>query len=167
MARPLKLLLYLVAIVGALGLTVTMIGYLLPQNHVASGEAVLGAAPPTVFATLADVSRYPEWRAGVAKVEVVTPAPLTWREYEGGDVITIEVVEARPPELLRVRIADPELPFGGTWTYRLAPEGSGTRLIITEHGEVYNPIFRFVSRFVLGHTAAIDRFMAALQRRHP
>jgi hypothetical protein len=65
-----------------------------------------------------------------------------------------------------VRIADPDLPFGGTWTYRLTPKGSGTRLAITEHGEVYNPLFRFVSRFVFGHTATVDRFIAALHLHH-
>ncbi len=75
------------------------------------------------------------------------------------------MIEAREPELLRARIADPDLPFGGTWIYELKPEGAVTRLVITERGEVYNPIFRFVSRYIIGHTAAIDGFLAALQAR--
>jgi hypothetical protein len=36
-------------------------------------------------------------------------------------------------------------------------------LTITERGEVYNPFFRFVSRYVMGHTQSIDEFMAALR----
>lgn len=166
MIKLLKLLLYAVVGLVVLGLAVTVMGYLLPQSHVASRETIVAAPPAAVFATLADVSRFPEWRDGVSGVEVVTTAPLTWREYDGGDVITFETVESRPPELLRVRIADPDLPFGGTWTYQLTPDGNGTRLHITEHGEVYNPIFRFFSRFVFGHTATMDRYIAALRLRH-
>jgi hypothetical protein len=64
-----------------------------------------------------------------------------------------------------VRIADPDLPFGGTWTYELKQEESGTRVTITERGEVYNPIFRFMSRFVFSHTATLERYLAALRAR--
>jgi hypothetical protein len=57
-------------------------------------------------------------------------------------------------------IADSTLPFGGKWTYELTPSGTGTMLRITEDGEVYNPVFRFVSRFVMGHTATMDKYLA-------
>ena len=54
------------------------------------------------------------------------------------------------PSLLVGRIADPSLPFGGTWTYRIsAAAGGGSEVTITEDGEIYNPIFRFMARFVL------------------
>ena len=33
---------------------------------------------------------------------------------------------------------------------------------ITEDGEVYNPVFRFVSRAVMGHTAMLDAYLKAL-----
>ncbi|MBA2302955.1 MAG: SRPBCC family protein [Acidobacteria bacterium] len=148
----------LVGLVGA-------IGYVLPQNHVAARDALVSAQPAVLFDLIVDVSKYPQWRPDVTRVDILARAPLKWRQYVGSDVITFEVVESRSPERLRVRIADPDLPFGGTWTYDLAPQGSGTRLRITEHGEVYNPIFRFVSRFVMGHTSTIDGFVGVLQRR--
>ena len=59
-------------------------------------------------------------------------------------------------------IADKDIPFGGTWDYRIEQDGTGSRITITENGEVYNPIFRFVSRFVLGHTATLDKYLTAL-----
>lgn len=162
-----RIALYGVGLLAALAVGVTAVGYALPQDHVASREVVFPAAPAAVFAVIADVGRYPEWRVGVT-TEIVSTDPLTWRETSGGDVVTFKVEEKRAPELLRVRIADPDLPFGGSWTYELAPAPSGTRLRITEHGEVYNPIFRFMSRFVFGHTATIDGFIAALEKRlHP
>jgi hypothetical protein len=33
---------------------------------------------------------------------------------------------------------------------------------ITENGEVYNPLFRFVSRYVIGHNRTIDAYLRAL-----
>jgi hypothetical protein len=36
---------------------------------------------------------------------------------------------------------------------------------ITERGLVGNPIFRFVSRFVIGQTATMDSYLRALGKR--
>jgi hypothetical protein len=66
------------------------------------------------------------------------------------------------PKRLVGRITDTSLPFRGSWTYVLQSEGTGTRLSITENGEVYNPIFRFMSRFVFGHTATMERYLVDL-----
>ena len=71
-----------------------------------------------------------------------------------------------PPSLLVARIADPKLPFGGTWTYRIAPAAGGSDLTITEDGEVYNVFFRFMSRFVFGHHATMDGFIKHLAGTH-
>ena len=156
----------LILVFGALVvliLLVTAIGYALPQNHVASVETTLAARPQQVFQRISDPSRYPEWRKDVSRVELLGTQPVRWREHGSDDPITYEVVESRPVERHIVRIADPDLPFGGTWTYELAPNGTGTRLVITERGEVYNPIFRFMSRFVFSRTATMERFVTSLK----
>ena len=72
-------------------------------------------------------------------------------EHAGGKLVT--------------EIADAHLPFGGTWTYEFAPTATGTTLRITERGEVKNVIFRFVARFVLGHTATMETYLRDLGRR--
>jgi hypothetical protein len=33
---------------------------------------------------------------------------------------------------------------------------------ITEEGEVYNPVFRFISRFVIGQTRTIETYLRDL-----
>ena len=38
-------------------------------------------------------------------------------------------------------------------------------LQITEDGQVHNPIFRFMSRFVFGYTATIDGFLKDLHAK--
>ena len=73
-------------------------------------------------------------------------------------------VESIPPRRLVRRIVG-ETDFGGTWTSELDAEpGGGTRLVITENGEIHNAFFRFVSRYIVGHHRTIDSFIAALRR---
>ncbi len=35
----------------------------------------------------------------------------------------------------------------------------------TEQGEIYNPVFRFVSRFILGYTRTIDTYLRNVSRK--
>ena len=150
-------------VVAAIGVgLVAGIGYALPQDHVASMSRQVAMPPPALFTRITDVERYPEWRKDVERVEVITRTPLKWREHAGGDIITFEIIETVPASRVITRIADPGLPFGGTWTYELQAEGPGTRVTITERGEVYNPIFRFLSRFVFGHTATMETVLEGL-----
>jgi uncharacterized protein YndB with AHSA1/START domain len=159
-------LLYGGAGIALLIAVLVVVGYLLPVDHVASAEARFARPPGEVFATIADVKRYPEWRPDVSRVELLADAPRTrWKESGGSGEITFEVEDATPPGRLRARIADRTLPFGGTWTYEVTPSGSGTVVRITERGEVYNPVFRVLSRFVFGHTATMEQFLRNLERK--
>jgi uncharacterized protein YndB with AHSA1/START domain len=161
----LRIIILVLGAIVALLLAVVALGYALPVGHVASREATLAAPPDRVHAALTDVEGYPAWRSDVRSVEVVARAPLQWREHGSNGTITFEIRENTPPGKLVTHIADRSLPFGGTWTFELAPAGTGTRLTITEHGEVYNPLFRVMSRFVFGHTATIDQYLADLRTR--
>ena len=76
--------------------------------------------------------------------------------------MTYEIVQSQPPTLLKRAIDDKSLPFGGNWMWNIQPVGEGSSVTITEDGEVYNPIFRFVSRFVIGHTRGIDNYLVML-----
>jgi hypothetical protein len=135
-------------------IAIVLIGYALPKEHVASRAVVIRASPEDVFALIAGPSA---WRG--MKYEQLAESPLKWGETDkSGDTITYERVETIPSKRIVNRIADPKLPFGGSWIYEVAPEGTGTSLTITENGEVYNPLFRFVSRFIMGHTATIEKY---------
>ena len=165
----LRIALGLLAALVALLLIVVLIGWSLPLAHRATRSATVAAAPPQVFDLVADVGAYPQWRQGVTRVEVLgTDAaglPSRFREHVSDGAIEYAVAERVAPRRLVHRIADPSLPFGGRWTFEVAPAGAGSTLTITEDGEVYNPIFRFVSRFVMGHSGGIDRFLVDVERR--
>ena len=152
-----------VVVIVVLVLVLVAIGYALPVAHVASRQASIAATPDEVFSTLVDVERFADWRTDVTRVEALARSPLRWREYGRNGEITFVLVASVRPSHLVTRIDDASLPFGGTWTCELVPQGGGTAVTITERGEVYNPLFRLMSRFVFGHTATMDAFLAALQ----
>ena len=152
----------LVVIVGL----VAVIGLMLPRDHVASTTTTINAPPDSVWEALVNVADYPRWRTDVRSVDVLSAeGAMQWREHTRQDAITFERTDAQRPTRLESRIADETLPFGGTWTWNLAPEASGTRVTITERGFVTNPIFRFMSRFVFDHYATQEDFLRALGRR--
>ena len=47
----------------------------------------------------------------------------------------------------------------------IEPAPGGSRLTITERGEIYNVVFRTLSRFVFGYTATMDDCLKAAARR--
>jgi uncharacterized protein YndB with AHSA1/START domain len=152
---------------AALGAVAAAVGYVLPKGHKASRTITVAAPPDAVFGAIADVRRYPEWRRDVKSVDVAPDdgKGLLFREHGGsGDVLfRFETMDA--PRRLVARIADPSLPFGGTWTYELQPGGAGTALTITEDGEVYNPIFRVMQKLFFSPYKTIDMYQADLKRR--
>jgi hypothetical protein len=143
---------------------VVIVGALLPKGHVAARRARFSAPPERVFAIISDVGGAAAWRTDIVRVDLL-PAEdgrTMFREHGAHDAITYRVEALEPPRRMQVRMADATLPFGGAWTYELAPRDGGTELTITERGEVYNPVFRFLSRVVFSQTGTIDAYLCAL-----
>lgn len=156
-----------VIVVGMVGIIalVALLGSLLPVKHTATRSATFTQPPQEIWDIIAGP---PDWRKDVQSFEELPPRDghRVWREFGSqGQKMTYEVVESDPPHKLVTRIADPALPFGGTWTYEITPIAEGSQLTITENGEVYNPIFRFASRYIMGYTATMDRYIKSLQER--
>jgi hypothetical protein len=124
----------LVLVLGAFGF-----GAALPTAHVASRSRRLSARPDIVWGLINDPVATKGW----------------------GDDAKTEVVEQDAPRLLVTKIVG-ESAYGGTWTFEIAPDGhEASTVTITERGEVYNPLFRLVSR-VMGPTRTIDGYLAKL-----
>ena len=92
-------------------------------------------------------------------------AASDFRENSKNGLITYELIDDTPGEKLTTRIVDRDLGYFGTWTYEFLPSAEGTRLRITENGEVPNVLFRFMSRFVVGHTGTMDAYLVAVGRK--
>ena len=139
-----KRIAWLVGSLIAVVCVLALIGYSLPVSHEASRSAEFSKPPAEVFALISDLNNYPSW----------------WPESE----VKVAVVESVPPTRFVTKIVG-ETAFGGTWTMEISPTSSGSRLTITERGEVYNPIFRTLAKFVFGYTGTIESCLAAVQKR--
>jgi uncharacterized protein YndB with AHSA1/START domain len=152
---PVATLMSLLFITVAVGLSI-------PRRHVASRTLKTRQSPEALWSALTDYEGQPAWRKDVKRVERLPDREgrEVWREvYESGSPITLETAEAAEPRRLVRSIADEDGPFSGRWEYEIKQTGAGeSSLTITERGEVPNPFFRFVSRFIIGHTYFIERF---------
>ena len=148
-----------------LAVVVFGVGALLPEQHTAIVRAVVPSPLDSVYAALADVEASPAWRSDLDSVRVLSQSPLRWVEHgEFGPITYARFIEA-PPGRLGTRIEDAGGAFGGRWVWGLEPEGDATRVTVMEEGEVYNPAFRFLSRFVFGHYGALESVVGDLGRR--
>lgn len=164
-----KVVLILVGIVGVVMLTfvvIAIVGATLPVSHVATRFVIVRRQPHEIYKVIREFDKSPSWRADVSSVELLgeTDGRLRYREHgEQGDV-TYELTEDIPDRKVVSRIVDQDLGYSGSWTTELKQESDGTRVTITENGEVSNVMFRFLSRYVFGHTSSIDTYLTSLAK---
>jgi hypothetical protein len=162
-----KWILWIFVALAGLLILITLIGWLLPKEHVATRLGRYRQPPEAIWKAITDIDAMPSWREGLKSVKHlpdknVLPSHL---EVTAMGEIPMETVEMTPPRRLVSRIADPKLPFGGAWTFEITPTGEGSTLRITENGFVTNPVFRFLSRFVFGYTGTIESYLKSLAKK--
>lgn len=160
-----KYVLIVLGAVVALILIVVVVGSLLPKQHHATRSARFHQPPEVIWAALTNYQDFPSWRSNVKRVETLqsTNQLPAWREFDShGSSLPMQMVESDAPRRLVTQIADPNLPFGGTWTTVITQVEGGSEVRITEDGEVRNPVFRFMPRLVLGLTATMDTYLRGL-----
>jgi hypothetical protein len=162
-----KWILRIFVVLAGILILITLIGWALPKEHVVTREARFHQPPEIIWKTITDIDAMPAWRQGLKSVKRLPDQnglPAWVETLDSGD-IPLETVTSQPPLKLVVRIADRKLPFGGTWTYEIIAVLSGSTLRIREDGEIYNPVFRFLSRFVFGYTRTIDTYLKSLSKK--
>ncbi len=152
----------LVGALGAAAAAVLGLGARLPREHVVARQIRLAQPLEAVWERVSNRAAEPTWRKGLRGIsrEADREGHAVWRE-QGGDGLLAEEVVVEPPRRLVRRILENSM-FGGEWEFRLEVVAGGCTLTVTERGEVYHPLFRFVSRYVIGHTRTIDGYLRAL-----
>ena len=154
----------------AVGVALLM-GALQPRNHTASATVVINAPQAVVWQRITDLQSQTSWRSGLTDVQMM-PAQdghPCWQETSSfGKMPMCEVLSA-PPSTRIVRIADPNLPYGGIWTYELSPglgptDPNSTTLRITENGFTGPWIYRFVGHYIFHEDTQIKKYEADLQK---
>lgn len=162
-----KWILLALGILVGLGVLVAILGTLIPREHVASRTVRLSRPPEEVWKAITDFAAHPSWRADLKTMERLPDRDghAVWREVRRTGPMTLELVESQPPSRLVTRIADRNLPFGGSWTYEIRGSEGGSLVTISENGEIYNPVFRLMARYVFGYHATMDAYLTALGKK--
>ena len=161
-------LLLIICLVATLFALATLIGMRLPKTHVAASRLRLDIPLDEVWDVVIDFAEYPKWRPGLARVEAgpeIDGLP-TWYEYCTPRMkVQLQFAEFEPKSRLVTRLVGEKLPFFGAWEYEFVPaDDNGTVLTITESDKIYHPLYRFCSRILFPHHAAMDVFLIALAR---
>jgi uncharacterized membrane protein len=143
-----------------------LIGSQLPRAHTASRSIVLRQTRPNVYAVIRDFKSAPTWRSELKSVEIIeTPGQKLRFLEHGSDDVTYELTEDVPNQRMVTRILNTDLGYSGQWTYELTDDNGRTRVKITEDGDVSNVLFRFMSRYIFGHTSTMDSYLTALAKK--
>jgi uncharacterized membrane protein len=154
----------LIVVFGLLLGIVAIIGSRLPLSHVATRSIWLRQPHEKVYGLIRDFHNASSWRSDVSSVEMLgeTGGIVRYREHGRQGDVTYELVQDLNGQRIVTRIVDQDLGYSGSWTIDFASENSGTRVRVTENGEVSNVMFRFLSRYVFGHTSTIDTYLTSL-----
>ncbi len=160
-----KWVLIVLAFLMLLVAVIAVTGMLLPKRHVATRSSRFKQPPQAIWEA---ITGPPDWRSDIRGFENLPPrnGRRSWAETDKhGQIIAYESLEEIPQSRLVTRIATEKLPFGGTWTREIKPLADGCELTITEAGEIYNPIFRFMARFIFGYSGSIETYLKALHQK--
>jgi len=159
-----KIIFIVAGVLVGIILIITGIGYCLPVSHVASRSKFFQANSIQIWKTISDFKEYPSWRRSIKRIE--STGQDSWSEFDNrGNKIEYKLEMIELGKLWKTTIVSKDLPFGGNWIFRMDTKEDKTQLTIIEKGEVYNPVFRFVSRFIMGHTSTIDAYLADLDSK--
>ncbi len=159
---------------GAIGLIVVaglvfyLVGRSLPEKHTSRFSITLPVPPATVWAVITDYPKMPDWWPAVKAIRLETRPDgevWTWNQDSRGREIAFRTIGEKAPQHLVREIVGDNLPFGGTWTFDLAPEASGTKLTLTEDGFIKPPLFRFIGTYFIGLDKTMKDFSTNLQKR--
>ena len=163
-----KALLVVVGVVVLLIVLVLIVGVLIPADHRASRTLVTKQSPEVIWNTINDHANEPSWRDDVASVASAGERngnPVWQENYKDGNTLQLMTTEFTPPNRMVREIAE-EGPFSGRWEIDIEPIVSGgSNVRITEIGSVSNPFFRFVSKYIIGHTYQMEKYLTSLAKK--
>ncbi len=147
-------------------LVMAMVGAGMPLKHVVTRRMSFAAPPERVWSAILSIRQLPIDRSDLRAVDQGTStAPPSVIEVVGSPVkITYDTF--RPPRTLVVKTSEPDVAYGGTWTFELELETAQiTKLTVTEEAEVRGRLLRFAVRTFGLDDSLIDGVFRAIKRK--
>jgi len=143
----------------------SVLGCFFPRYHVAARSLRSRRPPEDVWNVISDYAAVPAWHPEIKAVERLPDrnGHDVWRETDRrGYPVQLETVEAVAPRRLVRAIADERGPFSGQWEFDIEAVEEGSRVTLTERGQVPNPFFRLMFRLFMTPTFYLEIYLKAL-----
>lgn len=140
------------------------VGYVLPAGQMVQRTSIYRADADRLWDGLVDFAEHSRWRSGVDRVQALADrgGNPVWREVGEGYERTFEVTSSTAPRHLVLTFTDPRHWFTGSWSVDLIDDRGGTRVTITESGEVSNVLMRLMCRTLVDRGEEIGVFLVDL-----
>lgn len=152
-------------VVGLLVLSAPFaIGSLLPKSHTVADSRTMEISAQVLFAFAVNIDNWPAWRSDVDSITHLEGDDFRAAIVSGDDTIVYEFEADFQGLSMISTIVTKNIPFGGSWEFQVEPAAAqSSQITITERGFVDPPLWRFVSRFVIGHKKSIQRYLDELE----
>jgi len=154
-----KIVIILLIVIVAVVIILAIIGRMLPVKHTASQTRSFQSSVDDVWKVASNMNEWKAWRSDLKKLEITSDSTFK------ADDVEYSVSNAVPGRSFTTTIITKDLPYGGSWHYAFEKDGHGCKLTVVEMGEVYNPLFRSLSKFVFGHEGNLKAYMNCLTTR--
>lgn len=156
----------IVAVLAAIIIAIFAAGAVLPRKHVAWVMTTVQQPSPVIWQLISEHVNDPKWRPQLAAIERQPDRnghPVWIETYKNDMKLELEDIASDPPRKLVREVRDTGNMFSGRWEIEITSvDSSRSSVKITEYGEVPNPFFRFMSRFVFGHTKSMTDYLIDL-----
>lgn len=143
-----------------------MVGAGMPLRHVVTRRMSFAAPPERVWSALLSIRQLPVDRSDLRAIDQGTATVPPSAIEVVGTPVKIEYDTFRPPRTLVVKTAEPDVAYGGTWTFELELETAQiTRLTVTEEAEVRGRLLRFAVRVFGLDDSVIEGVFRAVKRK--
>jgi hypothetical protein len=142
-----------------------VVGCFVAPGHVATRTLTLKQSPEAVWGVVRSGESWPQWWDILKTAERLPDrdGQEVWRlVYKDGNKFQLRVETCEAPCHLALRIDDEGALFGGTWSYAIRRADGGSEVALTENGEIYNPVVRLMSKFLMDPHMYIDMHLKAL-----
>ena len=143
-----------------------MVGAGMSPRHVVTRRMSFAAPPERVWSALLSIRQLPVDRSDLRSVDQGTSTPSPDSIEVVGTPVKLAVDTFRPPYALVVRTVEPEVAWGGTWTFSLELESAQiTKLTVIEDAEIHTRLLRFAVRAFGLEDSLVDGIFRAVKRK--
>jgi hypothetical protein len=160
MKKTMQILLILTGILIGLVLIVTIAGLFFPEKHKGIIAREFKQSPEEIWSLITNRSNELSRRTDLKNIEQLPDrnGNEVWKEktHRGQTLITVTTEQVLNEKLVR-KLVDHKW-YGGTWIIELSKTKNGSKVLFTEHGEIYNPLICFMFNVVFSRTPTIVEY---------